>query len=241
MKFLLTLFIATASLGAHAAAPAEKVLWDTWYTVTVANKVHYGYYNDKATLREGKVTFQNHFWKLEEGFINEERLGALADDTADLTPVFFNFKSSYRATETNIDGAVNPKTHALNVRVLRGGKELPSIIKALPKGLFTSSLFPIWAARHLGQLKPGQAVPFLTLMEDGFEHGFETVNGTVRLEQPDDFARKTGTRKLTVKFQDRSSIWYLEASGCPVRIEMPGMHSVVERVSGDQAKQFLAQ
>ena len=225
-----------------AAAPeaGDKVLWDSWYTVTVNKKNHYGYYNDKVFERGGRVTFQNHFWKSEEGFINEEQLGAIAENNAELTPVFFNFRSSYRSVETNIDGSVGAKLQ-LTVKAKSGGKERQPIIRTLPKGLFVSSMFPLWIARQLPSLKPGQSRNFMTLLEDNLELAYRNIPGTATVEQPDEIARRTKTSKVTVSYLDRKSTWWIEPSGNAVRIEMPAQKIVVERVPREQAKAFLSE
>src|SRR3990167_407367 len=101
LLLVLTTALATSALAATSAPKDEKVVWDAWYTVTLKDKTHYGYYNDKLEIRQGKLFGQNRYWKNEENFINEETLGVFA--AANLTPLFFNFRRIYRSNETIID------------------------------------------------------------------------------------------------------------------------------------------
>src|SRR5262245_52550210 len=113
-----TAFAETSKIGKKAkpavAAKTEskgKLLIDEWYTITlnqggIGGPIRYGYYNDHLEERDGKLYFQNRVWKLEQGFVNEEQLGAMAQNDTELTPLLYNFHSNYRASETMIDGTV---------------------------------------------------------------------------------------------------------------------------------------
>ncbi|MBC7691374.1 MAG: hypothetical protein H7222_06355 [Methylotenera sp.] len=215
-----------------------RVLWDSWYIVTLQKKIPYAYYHDHAEIRQGRVVFQNHFWKNEEGYINEEQVGAFAQNDANLTPLFFNFHSTYRSTELMIDGNVQDGK-ILTVKVRRGDKDLPVIKKNLPTKVFFSSLFQVWIGKHLAGLKAGASLPFLTVLEDNLDLGFSAVHGRMTVDKPDAYAQKTGTTRLKVEHQDKNTVWYVEPNGNPIRIEMPEQHALVERVPESVAKKFL--
>ena len=219
-----------------------QVLSDLWYTITIKDKVHYGYYNDRAEMKQGKVFFKNQLWKNEEGYINEEQVGVFSENNPELSPLFFNFHSTYRTTETTIDGTVQTGTGGsiLTVKVKKGGQELPIIKKNLPSKIFFSSVFPLWLERRMSSLKPGQTQSFLTILEDSVDSGFETAFGRILVEKPDAFATKSGTLKITVTNHDQHSIWYVDAKGNPLRIEMPEQHAIVDRVTEAVATKFLA-
>lgn len=227
-----------ADPGASKKNPQTKVLGDHWYTVAVGEGVPYAYYNDRIEIKDGRLFYQNRFWKKEEGYINEEQLGGFSENTAELKPLFFNFHSMYRTTETNIDGTFK-EDGTLTARIRRGEKELPVVTKAVPKGAILSIFFPIWLGKQLGTMEPGQSRSFLSVIEDNLELAFVTVTGRVRMEKPDEFAKKSKTRKLTVDYRDQRSIWYVEESGAPVRIVMNGQQALVSRVSKKEAESFL--
>jgi len=245
---LLLLGLASASAAATAPIPKPKktavvvnqkpaeVLWDAWYTVTVSDSQHYGYYNDHVETKDGKVMFKNQFWKNEEGFINEESLGTFSDATT-LAPLFFNFRSVYRTTETQIDGTVNG--NELSVKTVRGGKELPIVRRALPPRTIFSAVFPVWLARKLPELKVDAHASFMTILEDNVEQQFNTVSGLARLEKPDEYAKKTGSKKIHVLYRDLASEWYFDDKGVPVRINMNGQKTRINRVSREEAEKFL--
>ena len=219
-----------------------KVLSDLWYTITLKKKVHYAYYNDHAELKQGKLFFKNQLWKNEEGYINEEQVGVFAENNDELTPLFFNFHSTYRMSETTIDGSVQNGGGGsiLTVKVKKAGQDLPLIKKNLPSKIFFSSLFPFWLEKKMPSLKPGQSQSFLTILEDSVDTGFETAFGRIMLEKPDDFSTKSKTTKIMVTNRDLHSVWYVDTKGNPLRIEMPEQNAVVERVAEAVATKFLA-
>jgi hypothetical protein len=225
--------------AAKPAAPAARATaplrWDAWYTVTVEGK-HAGYYNDSVEARDGKIFFKNHFWKQDEGFINEENLGVVSEDDADLRPVFYNFRSLYRGQETVIDG--NAHGSELILKIRKQGQEQPALKRSLPPRLIFASVFPVLLRNRLPGLAPGRTVSFLTLLED--HPGDEFAAGRFHVEAPDEFARKTGTTKLKVRFNDNDSFWYVEPNGMPVRIEVPSLRQTVQKVTKAEAQMFLS-
>lgn len=228
--------------GSHASSSGSSAgdmqLWDYWYTVTVNKVVHYEYYNDHAEIKKGRIIFQNHAWKQEEDYINEEQLGVFCNYDTELTPLFYNFHSTYRSVETTIDGNVKDGRE-LSVRIRKGTTELPLIKKSVPPKTFFSEHFPVWLGPRLAGFKTGQVYPFQTILEDNLEADFMTINGQIRKEAADDIATKTHTTKLTINYNGVDSLWWVDAKGAPVRILMPLQKTVVERVSKEVAQKFL--
>jgi len=231
-----TAILAICSVTAWAEPKTDKVLWDYWYTVSVG-KAPYEYYNDRVETKKDRITCSNRAWKKEEDFINEEQLGAFAQNDDALTPLFFNFHSTYRSTETMIDG--NVKDKLLTVKVRKTGTDLPLIKRGIPKNMLLSSLVPVWLGRHMKELESGKTLNFYTILEDNLEAEFSTVTGTVQGQKPDDFAIKTKTQKVLIHLSNVKSIWWIEASGVPIRIEIPENDTIVDHVTADQAKKFL--
>jgi len=219
-----------------------EVLWDAWYTITVSTdsgkRIPFGYYSDRAERTQGRIRFQNQMWKKEEGFINEESLGAFAVDNEALTPLFFNFRSAYRDSETVIDGTVM-EGRKLSVRAKRGGQEIPLIRLTLSKDAMFSSHFPIWLQRRSKNLKADRWVPFTSILEDNLEVKFNPVPGRVRLEKEDATGKRLKARRLTIHYRDQNSTWYVDETGVPIRIEITSQKAIVERVTEIQAKKFL--
>jgi hypothetical protein len=217
---------------------AEQRLSDSWYTVTVNKVLRYEYYNERIELRKGRLFFQSHVWKREEDFINEEQLGAYAETNADVSPLFYNFHSTYRSTETTIDGTVRDGKE-LSVRVRKGNSDLPLVKKNLPQKAFFSIFFPVWLSFRVSSLKPGATLSFYTVLEDNLETNFSVVTGNVRLEAPDEYAKRTQASKLLVDYRGLRSHWYVDGKGIPLRIDMPEQKTLVERVPRDAAEKFL--
>ena len=226
------------SLTSYAAgAETGKVVWDYWYTVSV-KKIPAEAYNEKVVMHDDKLQFMSHVWKKEEGFINEEQLGAFSKADTDLSPLFFNFRSTYRASETVVDGNVHDgKTLVLKVR--KGGEALPTVTRSIIPKTFFSVFFPVWLHKMVPTLKEGKTVSFSAILEDDIEHGFESEVGSIRLEKADEFATSSATKKILVDFRSVRSYWYVDAQGAPVRTVMPETGAVIERVSKDKADEFL--
>src|SRR6185437_9306908 len=192
-------------------APKSKVVWDYWYAVAVKS-LPYEMENDKVILEGDKLRFQEHVWKKEEGFINQEELGAFAMADMSLTPLFFNYRSAYRTTETVVDGTVHDgKNLVVNVR--KAGQSLPTISHSISSGTFFEVFFPLWIGKELKILKTGQTGAFTTIFEDGIEDGFDSKSGSIRIETPDDFANKTHTTKLAVDISDLRTYWWVDSRG----------------------------
>jgi hypothetical protein len=221
----------------EALQAGEKLIWDYWYTATIQKKHKYGYYNDRVVQLDGKIRFKNQFWKMEEGFINEEQLSSIANDDSNLSPVLFNFRSNYRSTIINVDGTA--KDGMLTIKIRRGEKDLEPITKGLPKTLFTAALFPVWLGRQLPSMQPGKSVNFLTLMEDGSNADFSTVAGRATLVAGDSISAATKSKKIEVDMGGQKTYWYVDSQGAPYRISMPAQFLEVERVSKDRAVGFF--
>lgn len=224
----------------QASSKSADTLWDEWYIVTIAGKVHYGFYEERVELRNGgaQVFLKNEFWKQEEDYINREDLGVVSDAGALLTPMFFNFHSIYRTTETVIDGNAKDGKF-LAVRIKRNGQESPIVQRTIPSKVFFSALFPYWLGKQLPSLKVGDVRSFETVMEDNIELGFAPMEGQIKIEKPDEIAQANGLKKVRVDSRGIRSWWWVNASGMAERIEMPEQKIVVTRSTKEIAKKFL--
>lgn len=241
MKSLIFLALfGAAYLSPSLASPPNKdrLIRDTWYTMTLNNKIRFGYYNERVELKQGRLFFQSHVWKKEEDFINEEQLGAFSEDNSQLTPLFFNFHSTYRTTELNIDGTLQDGK-MLQVKVRKGSQELPVVRRSVGPNTIFAQFFPLWLAKKLPELKNGKNPSFYAIIEDNPELNFAPVSGRARLEKPDKTAIETKTQKLSVVFQDLPSTWWVDDTGVAVRIEMSGGGTVAEKSTKEKALQFL--
>src|SRR5262245_45224875 len=248
MALLSALLLTSPALGDLAKKPEKKpkaavvkeekkktggkVLIDAWYTITlnqggIGGPIRYGYYNDHLEEREGKLYFQNRVWKVEQGFVNEEQLGAMAQNDSDLTPLLYNFHANYRASETMIDGTVK-NGKELTIKVRKGSEEMPMIRRQLPSKTILEVFFPVWLGRRITSFQPGKSISFSTLLEDSIDTKFETITGRVTAEKPDAFASETKTTKVSVDFKGVKTIWWVDSSGVAKKIENPGIGQVVE-------------
>jgi hypothetical protein len=241
-KLILTLLFAMNFLSnparAASADSAGKVIWDHWYTVTVRN-IPYEYYSEKVVLKDGNIHFFNDVWKKEEGFLNQEQLGAFSNSDVDLTPLFYNYRATYRSNEVTIDGNVHDgKT--LVVKVKKGGEALPTITKSISPKTFLSLFFPLWLGKQLQTAKENVTISFSTILEDNVDDGFDSTSGRVRLEKADEFAKSSKTKKVAVDYKDDSrSYWWVDDLGSAVKIEMPDKGTVVLRTTKEKAEAFL--
>jgi len=241
MKSLIFLVLFGAAYlipSAAQAATKDGLIRNTWYTMTLNGHIRFGYYNERVELKKGRLYFQSHVWKKEEDFINEEQLGAYSENNPNLTPLFFNFHSTYRATELNVDGTVQDGK-LLQVKIRKGPQELPVIKRSIGQNTIFAQFFPIWLEKKLPDLKKGKSSGFYAVIEDNLDLNFAPIAGRAKLEKPDKFANDTKTYKVSVLFQDLPSTWWIEDSGVAVRIEMAGGGTVAERTTQEKAQQFL--
>ena len=245
---ILTLSLPSSTQAANKAAKSsgpksknalsQNVLWDAWYIVTVNDTVPYAYYNEKAEITDGRAHLQLRIWKKEEGFINEENIGAFSKDDAELTPLFYNYGGTYKSAQTIIDGTIDAD-HWLNVRVRKGGQESTPARKQVTKNTILSYMFPIWLARKISSLKQDQVTSFYALSEEAADNGFPITTGSVTLMKPDDIATKTGTKRIKVTFMDGDAFWWVKPSGFAIAINRPAGKTLIQLVPKEKALGFL--
>lgn len=244
-----------ASPSAAAPAPTAKstdgakVIYDVWFTVArkspSGKPVPYQYYNDRLELKNGRLVFQNHLWKKEDGYINEEQIGAFAEGNEGLTPTLFNFKSSYRATELAIDGSFQEyasgkaATRQLTVKIRRNGENATAIKKTVDGHAILSTFFSAWLSKRLENWKPLGSQVFMAILENDLDGEFSPHAGTAKLENPDEHAKKYKAQKISLQFAGQKSIWWVDPRGVPYRIEFPEAKIVAERATEAQARKFL--
>jgi hypothetical protein len=245
-KILIALVILSAGGSALAAKETKTTAssptdWNHWYTVTILPNTPYAYYHETLEKNQGRLHFKTEMWKREEGFINSEQLGVFSEDNALLTPLFYNFHANYRESELNIDGSVNQGR--LQVRIKRNQQDLPVITRGMPKNAFFSSMFPIWMSRKLQEAPASTAsslnLSFLAILEDNQDAGFSAQSGRFKVATPDEFSKSTSTVPIQVDFNGQKSLWYLDKKGAPIRVEIPGQRTRIERVPEKQAQAFL--
>ncbi|MBI4924567.1 MAG: hypothetical protein HY843_01470 [Bdellovibrio sp.] len=239
---LLSLCILVSETTMAGSKEVRKLLWDQWYTVSIANKIPYGYYHDKVEAVDQRIFFQNHYWKQEEGFINEEHLGAYAKNNLELTPLFFNFQTKNKTAEINIDASVENKGTAaaiMTIKTTKDKQQLAPFSKVISKNVFFEVFFPIWAAKNLPTLKVGQTKSFYAILEDGANENFQPISGWIRPEKEDAMSKQTKTKKITLYFRDLLSLWYIEESGRPCQIFWNSQNVLVKKATEKEAKSFL--
>jgi hypothetical protein len=234
---LVTAFALPASAAESAPAKKSELLWNSWYTMTVGGKIPFGYYNDRVERKDGKIAYQNQLWKMEEGFINEERVVSFGKDDANLSPLLFNFLSTYRDTEMSIDGTF--KGTELVVKARKGKEALRPMNVSVSSKVFLSTLFQAWLGKRLGELKPGKRLSFTTLFEDSLDTRYAGIPGGVTLEAEDETAKRAGAKKLAVELGGVKSIWYVLPTGEAVRIEKPDQKLVIQKSTEAEARRFL--
>lgn len=217
-----------------------RVISDYWYTITVSGDVPYGYYRDRFEKSGDQIQFFNELWKKEEGYINTESLGAVAKHDDRLTPLFFNYRSVYRSTETVADGQIKDGK-LLEVKVKRGDEELPLIRKAIGGNVFFSSHFPYRLGRELSSLKPKQTRAIHAILEDNIDGDYDLGTGVYWLKEQDEYSKKTETFPVHVRFHNYESTWYVDKNGFAMKVEIPQRSIVIERVPEAQAKKFLSE
>lgn len=219
-----------------AADSAAKPIYDQWYAVAGKSGV-VSAYQERLEDRGGKLFFQVRTWRKEGDQITEESVGGLATGDETLTPQFFNVYSAAGGSETKIDA--NFQGRVLIAKVSTGGKAKAPLRKQVPAGAILSNFFPVLIKSKLANLKPGKPVAFAALLEDGHAQGFPVMNGSFKLETPDEFAKQNQAAKLSVKFAGMNNTWWVDDKGSAIKIDIPAAGLRVERATQAQADEFL--
>lgn len=218
------------ALAAHALAAtppaAKQVLWDAWYVRSIGS-LRYSYYQEIATIQKGRVHIQTHEFKREEGFINEEHIGVLAEDRADLAPVLMNGLFKYRAQTYQID-AVHKEGNRLQFTLAVPGSEPKNVTKTPQKGAFFSTHFGVW----LHRLRPQKKTAFYAIREDDPKGEFPTVKGWV-----EPLSGQAGSYR--VNYGGVIMSWTLDRDGAPSRVEIPSQGQITLRTSRAEAEKYL--
>lgn len=237
----LFLCFTTHSFALNSSLLSDATLRETWYEILANKKTPYGTYQERVELKQGKLFIQTHTWKNEEGYINEEQVGAYAQKNDVLTPLFYNFRSVYRTTETTIDGTVQPDETTLVIKTKISTpaqiQELPPVKKNLPKGAFFAQFFPHWLSQQLPQLKPGKPVSFKSFIENDVQNKFTAVAGKIRLEKPDEFAQKNDAQKIHLEFNQPSDWWIKK--GVVIRMSFPQSGIEVIETTKEKAQKLI--
>ncbi len=228
-----------------------EILWENWYTVTLNQNTPYGYYMERLEIRRelknsadknivdnSRYFFKNSFWKKEEGFINEEHTGALASISPFLKPILYNYHSKYRATETNIDGTIDANGKTFRTSFQQPGAP-PEVYKSrINKNTIFSVFFPVWLKNEISNNPPGKkTIKFNAILED--QPKIKSVSGWIKIQEPDEIATKTKTTRILVKFGASQSLWFINQDGVTERIEKPDAGMLVQRVTKQDALDFL--
>ncbi len=227
--------------------------WDRWYLMQTdqgtTSLVTAAIQETVKTESDGRVFYQAHVWKREDGFLNEEHLGIYSKSDSSVAPLSFSFVRKYRQTEDQLDGKVDG--NKLVVTGTISGRKMPPVRKSLPKGTIFVSLFPYWLSKKTdvpdtavtAPLKKGvnKWFSFYAVAEDSVDRRFQPMSGRVRAEALDDLARATGTAKYSVEFQGQPSVWYVKPEGYPVRYTFSKTGRTVVEVPEAEARKFTQQ
>ena len=234
-NFKRLLFILFTPLWSHA-----EVLWDNWYTVTEKGAPD-SYYNEKAEVKGDKVKIQVNSWIKSGTRIKSENLGATAKNTTLLEPLLYDFRTQELGVEKTIEGSILNNGKVFSVKVKKG-TETPKPLRAemLPK-LILASFFPVWINKNYKRITGVQPIEFKAILEDQIEDQVPVITGDAYEMLPDDFSKKTKTRKLRINFNKIVCFWYVTPKGDAVQITIPALEKVVTKTEKSIAEKFLIQ
>jgi hypothetical protein len=225
----------------------NRTLWDQWYGVTLNRTYRAMVYRSVAEIKDGKLYIRNQATKKEEGFLNEEQLGELSEWSPKLYPILYNLRSTYRTTETIVDGS--EKNGFLQMKVRKGQTELPALRKAVPKRAILSESFPAWLAWNGSQLKPGEITSLYVFLEDQFDSNASALPCQVRRMTLDslrdagdiEFEDTVDVLKFKINLNGQENIWWVDSQGKPLKIYMKSRQTWVKPLSPKEAEVFLSE
>ncbi len=226
---------------AFAPTAHAKVIWNDWYIIRQNGGTPIAYYSERVEELAATLKIQVNSWKKTPGGVDEEHLGATAENTIDLKPVLYNFqRKTNQGKPFSIDGTILAGGRIFSARVNdgKGGKPKNLKVEMLPK-LFFTSFFPSWIGKHQKKINSVQPSSFQTILEDQIDNEVPTAKGHVMEVTQDDRAKKSGTRKLRVRFFGTDQFWWVRESGQMVRMEIPSTGQTVEISDEATAKKAL--
>jgi hypothetical protein len=234
-------FLASTGLFASVSAATEHVLWDHWYTVSGRAGVHYAIYNEKVTADGDRVHVQTQLWKREEDQITQENLGAFATNDDSLTPLFFNFRSAYGSSVTELDATFKRGDQGVELQVKgrRSGEPISVQRRAGISGAFLSSFFPVWLKKRAAKIKVNQTQSFQVIFEDDWAGGFVSVTGHLWRQPLTAEDQKTNLTPFKLDYRGSTALWWIRPDGAAEQIKNKDQGSLVRISTRKDAEAFL--
>jgi hypothetical protein len=240
---VLSMVLSTAVFSLSFTPTAQAtVLWDNWYTVSLKG-APYSYYNEKVEVLSDRIKIQVNQW-FKEGkpgkmVVRSENLGASAKNTQFLEPLLYNFRTTKEGVETSIDGTILNNGKVFSVKIKTGDAEVKTLrAEMLPK-LILTSFFPVWVNKNYKRINGVQPIEFAAIVEDQVESTVPVVKGTAYEMREDDFAKKTGTRKLRIEFDRLVAFWWITKNGDALQIQIPSQEQFVKKVDKKTAEDYF--
>ena len=228
----------TGTPPANPSIPASGVLWDNWYIETEKNEP-YSYYNEKVEVQGDRIKIKNNRWIKVGSHIKVENLGASAKNTPYLEPLLYNFHTEDVGTDKTIDGTILENGKIFSVKIKHGKDEAKPLRAEMLPRLILSSFFPVWIVKNNKRITGVQPIDFQAIVEDQVEEEIPVVKGNAYEMMPDDFSKKTETRKIRIVFANLVNYWYINKAGETIRIQIPAMEHDVVKTDQKTAESFL--
>jgi len=238
-KHLLLILLTALASGANAAETSKgTTLWDNWYVITDHGHPD-SYYNEKASIQGDRAKIQVNTWILDGQKIRAENLGAYAKNTPLLEPLLYNFRSEANGQEKIIDGTILENGKVFSVKTKIADKPSTSLRAQMIPKLILASFFPLWIHQNYKRISGVQPIEFQAIVEDKVEGEVPVVGGSAYEMKQDEFAQKSGTRKLRIEFNKLVAFWWVTKNGDAVKIEVPALERVVKKTDQKTAESFL--
>ena len=235
MALLVSIFATQFFFSENASA---EVLWDNWY-VSRTNGVAQYYFNEHAEITGDKAKIRVNYWIKEGTRIKSENIGATAKNSPLLEPLVYNFKTQDAGSEKTMDGTIMGNGKIFSVKIKKGVKNMTPLRAQMIPNLILSSFFPVWIHKNYKKISSVQPKEFAAIIENEVDTEVPVTKGDVYEMVPDDFAKKTQTRKLRVNFKKVVSFWYVTPKGDAIRIIAPNYNSETKKVSREEAEKSL--
>jgi hypothetical protein len=216
----------------------SEVLWDDWYTVSDHGHPN-SYYNEKAEISGDKAKIQVNTWIKDGQKIRSEALGEVSKNTQLLEPLLYDFRTqTAEGQDKVIDGSITGKVFSVKIKTgIQTSKPLRAAM--IPKLILASS-FPLWINKNYKRINGVQPIEFQAIIEDQVENEVPIATGTAYEMRQDDFAKKTGTRKLRIEFNKLVAMWWVTPKGDAIQIQITAAEQIVKKVDRKTAEAFLS-
>ena len=213
----------------------EKPHWSLWFIVKRGQNEPFAFFHERVETisKKNQIKMNVDIKKKEEGYINKESFVGLSKANQNLTPISFQFKSTYRSHSYQMEA--NIQDQDIKASIIEGDQPPQSIESFIHKQTVLSSFFPLWVRHHFSALKEGKKLALSVMKIQPFKSDLNLLDAIVKKLKPDALAKKKNALKIQVKFNSEKSIWWVKKNGHTLKVKKTNPKIIIQQVPKSKA------